>query len=289
MRRVLFAALALIVCLGMAPHAQANVLETPGKYKVKFDGYEYAYWGSSDDFNKGNADLVQTENLVDPTTGKLGTGFNMSAVLATTSILEAIPNSSSEKTIYSRSDTVPGIYISVMRDLQASFSTGSLATKDAIMYFTGGVIDWYFLPNLKESDLYGMNYKDGLGMSGNKGSLMDLLAGVDPFASFKMAETIDLDGKKYTGSASVTYENGALKGNANFSADATPGSIFDSNAFNGHDMEFQATLWWDPVENRFRVEDPAKVNVPTPEPSTLSLMALGLLLTGVCLRKRRTT
>lgn len=285
MRRVLFAALALIVCLGMAPHAQANVLETPGKYSIKFDGYEYAYWGDSAAFNNGSAKLINDEDLVKD--GKLGTGFNLSAVLYTTGINPVSPNGQPDYPAVYQPSGSNGIYISVLRDLQAAFSTGSLEGGDAKMYFTGGVIDWYFLPNNLIKDFRDMTYKDGIGLSGDKGSLMDLLAGVDPFASFNLAPI--KDGSPFTGSATVTYENGTLKGDAKFSADATPGSIFDSNAFNGHDMEFQATLKWNPELNRFQVNDPASVNVPTPEPSTLSLMALGLLLTGVCLRKRRTT
>ena len=131
-----------------------------------------------------------------------------------------------------------------------------------------------------------MLYTAGKGLADAAGTLLEKLAGLTPFAQFELAETISLDGKKYTGSAKVSLENGYLLGDAKFFADAAKGSPFDSDLYNGHDLSFQATLNWNPQLGRFKVNDPASLNVPTPEPGTLSLMALGLMLTAFFIRRR---
>ena len=286
MRRVFLTLVALVLCLGLASQASANIFNNAGTYQLKFDGYEYAYWGSHSDFLNGSATPISDQDgLLNPD-GSLRTGFNMSAVtyLTTVNKLDA-----SGHPIYPEaySSGQGGVYLAVLRDLHAGLSTGSMGDGTAMMYFTGGVLDWYFLPSATISDFSRMIYTAGVGLADAAGLLMDKLAGLDPFTQFKLSETIEIDGAKYTGSAKVSDSEGYLMGDARFFADAPYGSLFDSDMFNGHDLTFQATLYWNEMMSRFMLEDPAKVNVPTPEPGTLSLMALGLLLTAFYVRRRK--
>ena len=287
MRRVLLTLAALVLCLGVASQASANIFNNPGTYQLKFDGYEYAYWGTHSDFLNGTAGMISGQaGLLGPDY-QLNTGFNMSAVtyLTTVNKMDANGHPIYPET-YSSGDG--GVYLAVLRDLQASLSTGYLNQGNAMMYFTGGVLDWYFIPSATISHFSNMVYTAGVGLGDAVGQLMDKLAGLDPFAQFTLSETIEIGGQKYTGSAKISLENDEyVMGDAKFFADAIDGSLFDSDMFNGHDMAFQATLYWNELLGRFRVDDPASVNVPTPEPGTLSLMALGLLLTAFNVRRRK--
>lgn len=287
MRRVLLALVATVLCLGLASQASANIFNNPGAYQLKFDGYEYAYWGSHSDFLNGSANLISDQNGLLNADGSLKTGFNMSAVNYLTTVNKMDENGRPiYPEAYSSSDG--GVYLSVLRDLKAGLSTGSLNDGNAMMYFTGGVLDWYFIPSAAISDFSNMLYTAGVGLADAMGKLMEKLAGLEPFAQFTLSETIEIDGEKYTGSAKMSVENDSyLMGDARFFADAIDGSLFDSDMFNGHDLAFQATLYWNELLSQFRVEDPASVNVPTPEPGTLSLMALGLLLTAFYVRRRK--
>ena len=287
MRRVFLTLAALVLCLGVASQASANIFNNPGTYQLKFDGYEYAYWGGHSDFLNGTADMISGQNGLLGEDGKLKTGFNMSAVTYLTTVNKMDENG---HPIYPEafSSGDGGVYLAVLRDLQAGLSTGYLNQGNAMMYFTGGVLDWYFIPSAAISDFSKMLYTAGMGLADAMGKLMEKLAGLDPFAQFTLSETIEIDGQKYTGSAKISLENSSyVMGDAKFFADAIDGSLFDSDLFNGHDMAFQATLYWNELLGRFRVDDPASVNVPTPEPGTLSLMALGLLLTAFYVRRRK--
>ena len=287
MRRVLLTLVALVLCLGLASQASANVFNNPGAYQLKFDGYEYAYWGNHSDFLTGTADVISDQaGLLNPDRS-LKTGFSMTAVTYLTTVTKLDKNGRAiYPEAYSSGDG--GVYLAVLRDLKTSHSIGTLTGGDAMMYFTGGVLDWYFLPNAAISHFSNMVYTAGVGLADAMGTLAQKLAGLEPFAQFTLAETIEIGGLKYTGSAKVSVENGYVMGDAKFFADAIDGSLFDSDAFNDHDLAFQATLYWNELLGQFRVEDPASVNVPTPEPGTLSLMALGLLLTAFYVRRRKT-
>ena len=291
MRRLFVMMMALVLCLGVASQAAANVFNTSGGYDVKFNGFEYAYWGEHSDFMNGAISPIDSQSeLLKPDTS-LNSGFNMTAVTFFTSIY-AIDGSGVPVFPAAYTDqTGTGVYLSVLRDLKAGLSTGSLMSGDAMMYFTGGALDWYFIPTAAITDFSNMVYSAGAGLADAAGTLVGKLAGLTPFAQFKLAETITLTGQgqpqNFTGSAKVSAENGYLLGDAKFFADSTSGWLFNSDRFNGHDMSFQATLSWNSNLGRFKVNDPASLYMPTPEPGTLSLMALGLLLTGFFLHRRR--
>ena len=285
--------LAVIVCLVVASQASANAFSTPGSYDVKFNGYEYAYWGEHSEFMKGavSSTISSQDDLLKPDTS-LNTGFSMTAVTYFTSVNTVDKNGAPVFPASYSPEPGAGAYIAVLRDLKAGFSSGSLAQGNAMMYFTGGALDWYFLPTAAVNDFSRMVYSAGVGLADAAGTLVAKLAGLTPFAEFALSETITLNAQgqpqNFTGSAKVSLENGYLMGDAKFFADdvTAGGGMFDSNLFNGHDMSFQATLNWNPLLGRFKVNDPASLHVPTPEAGTLSLMALGLLLTGLFIRRR---
>ena len=77
MRRVFLTLVALVFCLGLASQASANIFNNPGTYQLKFDGYEYAYWGEHSDFLNGSADMISGQGGLIGADGKLNTGFNM--------------------------------------------------------------------------------------------------------------------------------------------------------------------------------------------------------------------
>lgn len=292
MRRVFLTLVALVLCLGLASQASANIFNTPGTYDIKFNGYEYAYWGSHSEFMGGTADTIDSYyNLLNPD-GTLKTEFSMSAVtyITTATRLDAKGNPIYPSAYSESENRAAGAYVAILHGLQAGMSVGNMvADRAATMYFTGGVLDWYFIPSGLVSDFSDMAYEAGVGLTGAMGKLADMLDKLTPFAQLELAKTVEYNGKWYTGSADLTLAGDTyLVGHPRFYADVIEdGSIFDSNLFDGHDLTFQATLYWNELMHRFTINDPASVNVPTPEPGTLSLMALGLLLTAFYVSRRK--
>ena len=288
----LFAFIAVLLLFGVASQAQANVFNTPGAYKIKFEGFEYAYYGTNSSFMSGGVqgdDLISDlSQLVDSNNNySLVTGFNMTALIYATQISSVLPGGVMGDLHYSLGDQ--GMYVSVLRDLVASDSSGSISFTDpsqkAHISFTGGVIDWYYLPTASMQEFSGLNYVPGQGLVYN-GEVLNLS---DPFASLRLSSlSPDTD---ITGLATISFKEGHLTGSAEFFADLDLlNSSFpwmDTDSFGGHDMLFQSDIKWFDETHRFTVDDPARVDVATPEPASMALLGAGLAALGMMARRRR--
>lgn len=285
-----FTVLAMTLCIAVS--AYANVYEQGGDYVIKFRGFEYAYFGSHADFMKGDAGLVDKPHDAE---GNLASGFSMTAVLWTTAVYTTSApgyEPADPYPIYQVGETA-GVYLSVLRDLYAETAEGNVNDANkGVITFTGGYLDWYYIPyedasSLTVADLSGATWKEGEGLVlANGVSLGDYLENLDPIVTFELAGN-----NGHTGVAQVYInEGGQIEANATFHANVTdPDSIFNSDAYGGFDLSFQADLkWWD-TTGRFSVDDPAYVSTPapTPEPSSLLLMSMGLLVTGYVVRRNR--
>lgn len=285
----LLAVAVMAVCLSGT--AQANVFSAGGDFVIKFRGFEYAYVGTHDDFMDGSATVLNSVTLPN---GDLTAGFSMASVMWTTAVYPtggAGHEPASPYPVYSADSKEVGIYVSVVRDLYADSATGN-ATDGGTVTFTGGYLDWYHIPyvdstSLTIADLNTATWVAGVGLVLSNGNTLDsYLSALTPFVTYEIAGN-----NGHTGVAQVyTNEGGQLEANVTFHANViNPGSTFDSNAYGGFDLSFQADLkWWDQY-GRFSVDDPAYVTVsaPTPEPASLLLMSMGLLVTGYVVRRNR--
>jgi len=288
----LFAIAVMTFCLSVT--AQANVFDVGGDFVIKFRGFEYAYTGTSDDFMSGseNAGVLKGDVLANPD-GTLNVGFNMTSVLWTTGVYTTSGpgvEPADPYPVYTGDRKENGLYLSVLHDLHAESTKGSLGDGNAMLYFTGGVLDWYYIPYVDENsltiaDLNSATWVEGRGLVlGNGLTLDSYLTELTPFVSFELAGE-----NGHTGIANVYInEGGVVEANASFHANTTdPDSPFTSDAYNGFDLSFQADLKW--LGERFSVDDPAYVSrrAPTPEPASLLLMSMGLLVTGYVARRNR--
>lgn len=266
------------VCFAVT--AQANVLEDYGAYKGTFTGQEVVFT------NDGN--------LVTNPTWLLQTGLKMYAL----SVIERInttqgagSNAVVDYPPVFNSLSSPGTYFTTLTGLTASniVATGQ-QTYD--IYFTGGTLNWYYSDNMAlNNTLHYMRYNTALGDYAYQGTTLgDLLP--DPFM---VADLIGTD-PEYTGKVTVTLESGAvLRTEFTFYANVQEGyeawqsgAYGNDNGGTGFDMEFGGKLVWG-SEGRFYINDGnfRVASAPTPEPSSIILMSLGLLLTAAFVRRQQ--
>lgn len=292
MRKLSVLTATLIMTLGWAIIAQANVLNHPGSYKIKFDGLQYAYYNrdaggnpvkdflsgevESDEFIKGNG-------LIGPGNSPVS-GYETTAVVWGTSMnkLTNPPYGGvAYPPVYESSDG--GLYLSVLSGMYAYGHSGTV--DDGNIFMTAGKLDWYYFEDLSVQDIASMQYVPGIGMAvGSEGNYTKVAMDEENrFVSFNLRDgTLNIDRDSHN----------AMKGNIVLYGDVTAeyaGSIFDSNMYgeNGDkaDISFESTINWN--GEYFHVNDPAYITA-TPEPSTVILISMGLLLSALYMRRNRT-
>ncbi len=283
MKKLFVLTTVLLLSLGLALQAQANVFDSYGHYQIKFEGFEYAHTGNFDDFKSGSAGLLGGSQLVNPDYSP-ASGFNMSGILYFTTVINYDPVSGDTHYPPLYEAGSGGLYVAVLRDLHVASGSGNiLAETGGHITFSGGNIDWYYAAGMTVSDVNTLKYQAGTGLVDKNNNAFDWSSFGSPFASFSI---FDEAGDAWA-SVSLDHYN-RLTGKPQLYADAPSGSIFNSNNFSGHDMFLHATLTWYDSAGRFHVNDPAYVAVPTPEPASVVLMGLGgLLIAGFAVRRRK--
>lgn len=279
----------LTSAFAMVAHAD-NVLETPGSYIMKFEGFEYVYMPeyTGDDFMNGN---IPTEAFIDDIgeIGNLQYDVKMSAAFYMTQInmTDGPMGSTLNPPVYSTILEDAGAYIAIMRDIYVHNAEGDQ------VFLTGGVVDLYYLADLNPYTIGDLLYEEGQGVMSvpktdrTSFNLSEMLALVDPFVSFNLQDTT---------ATVVEDEEGFITTAIKFYGDVTmefAGSAYDSNAFGDNrgpnaDVVFDSSLRW--KDGLFSVHDPIyiTVNAPAvPEPSSVALMGLGLITAAYFVRKQR--
>lgn len=285
MKRIIGILAAVIMTIGLVTSASANIISNPGNYFGTFDGQEAVY-----DINGYR--VLDPQQLLNPEGG-----FSMGAAVIVNTIRPtdgANPNSHpSYPSLYSGEGGGEGIYLAVMNDFLASkvVQTGSgngSSHLTANIYFTGGTIAWYFIPEKEFQDYANIRYTDADGFifhNNNGGdTLANLLTDREAFIVAELTEKYMEEGDGvYTGMASVKYNlgNGYLEADFESTGQVLNDPMYDTNAYAGADFTFGAKVAWNNNSGIFLVDDGrfriSTVAAPTPEPGTFILMGLGLL------------
>ena len=299
MKRLIAFCSLLAMTVGFALTAQAAVFPAPGDnhYKIKFDGFQYAYDGASNhnDFMTGQTTVKKT--IYDSGTGAMDTNYNMASIVWATHInttAEAGKEPANYPPVYGDNGVTKGIYVGILSDLYTDSVTGD-ANQGGTAYFTGGQLNWYYFEDLTTTDMSTLAYVDGKGLvfgQNNPGAtaLGGQVFDLGAFANQNFAQ-FDLAGQNgHTGVAQFEESLGQdMIIKTTFYGNAPNGSVFDSNLYGEnreYDLKFTANLTWNNQTERCSVDDPAYVST-TPEPATIVLMVLGLLMTGYFVRQQR--
>jgi PEP-CTERM putative exosortase interaction domain len=303
MKRLIALCSLVIMTVAFALSAQAQVFKPDSNYKIKFDGFQYAYSGADNHNAFMSGQTTLESNLYDKATGAVKSGYNMTSIvwashINTTDAPGKEP--ANYPPVYTDDGIKKGIYVGILSDLYTHHVDGD-AHNGGTAFFTGGTLNWYYFEDLTTTDMSTLAYVPGQGLVFGSnyperttldGQVFDTSAFTNEnFAQFGLA------GKNgWSGSADLEESSGEdLIVKTTFYGNAPDGSLFDSNKYGeneNYDLKFTANLTWNDQTNRFSVDDPAYVSTPaaaTPEPGTIALMAIGLLLTGYFVRQRSGT
>lgn len=322
-RRFLIPALA-ILSFAFALTAQANVFTNPENYggtanpthyKVQFDGFEFAHLNSSDNFLSGQSAYVvdQKETLLNAD-GTLrydlpdregDNGITLTGVYFATNIIQTSTHEGPGRspTLYNGGST-PGAYVAFLKDVRTVGSDGAVdvsnqqPAKTANIYFSGGVLEWYYLPNYTADDLTNLYYEPGT--EGEPGGLYTSFYDGRESARLDMSQaehivSLAVDQEEHRNGATVSYKEGALNAKNNMYTNVVddPYGLFDNNLYGSdlYDSHLSSNLNWYNGEKSFYSDGIFRISTratPTPEPNALILMSMGLVFIGsVALRQRR--
>lgn len=299
MKRLIALCSLVVLTVAFALSAQAQVFKPNTNYKIKFDGFQYAYSGVDNHSSFMSGATTLETNIYDKSTKAVSSGYKMTSIvwashINTTDAPGKEP--ANYPPVYADDGVKKGIYVGILSDLYADRVDGD-ALNGGTAYFTGGTLDWYYFEDLTTTDMSTLAYVPGKGLVFGENypgrtTLVGQEFNTSSFTNEHFAH-FDLAGKDGSGSADLEESSGGdLIVKTTFYGNAPSGSLFDSNKYGeneSYDLKFTANLTWNNQTNRFSVDDPAYVSTPaaTPEPGTIALMALGLLLTGYFVRQQR--
>lgn len=264
----------------LAPAANANVFfDNPDtELDVKFKGVEYIF--GPDGAVVANADEVIA--AADPTV------YIVQGIF----YVDSIQIKDGDNLYQSNNDNA---YVGVLSGLSIKSIIVGEGGAPTTIYFSGGTIDWYYTESLSRDIMINARWDEATGTwySQNGERIEIVLNEEDRFLSYSLAYNGLGDGY----ATAVTNPDGTIS--ASFFAygdivevaglDPWKYDYFDSNLYDGHDMFLHATLdWGEDGERFFRVNDPAMLTTAaTPEPGTLVLMSVGLLLSTFYVRRQQ--